>query len=156
MGIEGKVYDLGSGKKVVELTSGSMKGSARGRIGNLDRTAYVPSFEEKKTKPVGVIGMVVLFVLSSTVPWHNCIAPRGKRCDFYDGSSMKVTWIFSSLSVAYDLIDYIINWAFNSILYSNVVFLYRWRCRGWLLCLLENVNFCTTWYLVSAIRCAGR
>jgi len=56
MGIEGKVYDLGSGKKVVELTSGSMKGSARGRIGNLDRTAYVPSFEEKKTKPVGVIG----------------------------------------------------------------------------------------------------
>ena len=61
MGIEGKVYDLGSGKKVVELTSGSMKGSARGRIGNLDRTAYVPSFEEKKTKPVGVIGMVFLF-----------------------------------------------------------------------------------------------
>ena len=48
MGIEGKVYDLGSGKKVVELTSGSVKGSARG--------AYVPSFEEKK-KPVGIVGM---------------------------------------------------------------------------------------------------
>ncbi|XP_065062134.1 serine/threonine-protein kinase ICK-like [Rhopilema esculentum] len=47
MGIEGKVYDLGSGKKVVELTSGSVKGSARG--------AYVPSFEEKK-KPVGIVG----------------------------------------------------------------------------------------------------
>ena len=57
MGIEGKVYDLGSGKKVVELTSGSMKGSAKGRLGNLDRAPYVPSFEEKKTKPVGVIGM---------------------------------------------------------------------------------------------------
>lgn len=63
MGIEGKVYDLGSGKKVVELTSGSMKGSARAGIKNLERKAYVPSFEEKKPKPVGVVGVYFQFSL---------------------------------------------------------------------------------------------
>lgn len=61
MGIEGKVYDLGSGKKVVELTSGSMKGSGKGRIGHLERTGYVPSFKDDKAKPAahrptGVVG----------------------------------------------------------------------------------------------------
>lgn len=61
MGIEGKVYDLGSGKKVVELTSGSMKGSARGTIGSLERTGYVTSFEEKKPKPIGVVGMQLIY-----------------------------------------------------------------------------------------------
>ena len=52
--IEGKVYDLGSGKKVVELTSGSLKNSAR-RAG-VQRAAYIPSFEDKKPKATGVLG----------------------------------------------------------------------------------------------------
>ena len=39
--VEGKVYDLGSGKKVVELSSGSLKGRKQAGLG---RATYVPSF----------------------------------------------------------------------------------------------------------------
>eukprot|EP00794_Sanderia_malayensis_P004769 gene4769-5396_t len=53
--LEGKVYDLGSGKKVVELTSGHKKSSGRRGIGTLERTTYLPTFEDKKTKPVPAI-----------------------------------------------------------------------------------------------------
>jgi len=51
--IEGRVIDLGSGKKVVELTSGSLKGSANNRslLGDLSKpAAYVPSFNLERKK----------------------------------------------------------------------------------------------------------
>ena len=47
--IEGRVVDVGSGKKLVELTSGKIRQSSSERIlGEITKTNYLPNLDDKK------------------------------------------------------------------------------------------------------------
>jgi len=48
--IEGRVIDVGSGKKIVELTSGNVgESNSKRLLGELKKPGYLPSFDDKKT-----------------------------------------------------------------------------------------------------------
>ena len=48
--IEGRVINIGSGKKLVELTSGNLnESSSRRLLGEMKKASYLPNLDDKKT-----------------------------------------------------------------------------------------------------------